>query len=319
MIDATQVLALTGGVGGAKLVWGLAQHIGGDGLMVVCNTGDDFRHLGVDISPDIDTVLYTLGGIAHSERGWGRGEETWSFMRVLQQLGGETWFQLGDGDLALHMERTRRLVRGDSLTDIVDDFRRRFGIGARVVPMSDRAVSTIVHTAEGPLAFQHYFVRERCEPQVTRFEFKGASRAEPSRGFWEGLYSDALQAIVICPSNPFISIDPILSLPGIRKTLRETQAPVIAVSPIIGGQAVKGPTAKMMRELGLQSNAATVFDHYRDLVDGFVIDNVDRALEKDIDVPCHVTTTLMRDAQSKRELAAEVLTFARSIASSRAP
>jgi LPPG:FO 2-phospho-L-lactate transferase len=234
-------------------------------------------------------------------------------MDALERLGGETWFRLGDGDLALHVERTRRLAAGETPGAIIDDMRRRLGVSARIVPMSDHRVRTLVHTPDAVLAFQEYFVKLRCEPAVQRFEFAGADAARPAPGALAALADDALQAVVICPSNPFISIDPLLALPGAREALNACRAPVVAVSPVIGGQAVKGPTAKMMRELGLPVSAAGVAAHYRGLLDGFVLDDADAALAATLDVPCLVTRTLMRTNADKQALAREVLAFARAL------
>src|SRR5712671_4769394 len=266
------VLALSGGVGGAKLALGLCRILPPDTLTVITNTGDDFAHLGLQISPDLDTLIYTLSGNDNSELGWGRRGETWNFMAALEALGGESWFRLGDGDLATHVERTRRLKAGESLSATINDFRRRLGIAARLLPMSDHRVRTRLHTNEGWLDFQDYFVRLRCAPVIDRFEFAGAGDARPLPGFLAALADPQLRAIVICPSNPFISIDPILAVPGVRAALRDCRAPVIAVSPIIGGKAVKGPTAKMMAELGLPVDAAAVARHYGDILDVYVAD-----------------------------------------------
>ena len=207
MSDATRVIALSGGIGGAKLALGLYRALPPDNLMVACNTGDDFEHLGLSISPDMDTVLYTLAGVANPQTGWGRAEETWSFMEALESLGGETWFRLGDADLAVHVERTRRLAAGESLSEVSDDLCLRLGVRARVVPMSDQPVRTMVHTDDGVLAFQRYFVQNRCQPGVTGFTFHGAGDAQPSLPLWEALAGETLAAVVICPSNPFISMN----------------------------------------------------------------------------------------------------------------
>ena len=212
-------LALSGGVGGAKLALGLAHVLPPEDLLVVANTGDDFEHLGLLICPDIDTVTYTLAGIANPETGWGRADESWHFMETLAALGGETWFRLGDRDLALHMERTRRVAAGETLSAVTQDIGRRLGVRPSVAPMSDQPVRTIVETPDGPLPFQHYFVREQCAPHVTGFRFEGADTAKPAPAFAAAL-KNALDAIVICPSNPFISIDPILAIPGVRQALR---------------------------------------------------------------------------------------------------
>jgi LPPG:FO 2-phospho-L-lactate transferase len=308
--EAVRVIALSGGIGGAKLALGLYRILPPDSLMVVCNTGDDFEHLSLLISPDLDTVMYTLAGIANSETGWGREGETWTFMAALEQLGGETWFRLGDADVATHIERTRRLAAGESLSAIADDFSRRLGVRARLVPMCDGPVRTMVHSDDGVLPFQRYFVEQRCAPRVSGFEFRGADAARPPAAVLKALESDRLEAVVICPSNPFISIDPILVVPGMRAAIAACRAPVVAVSPIIGGRAIKGPTAKMMAELGLPASARAVAEHYRGLLDGFVLDDVDAAEAEHIDLPCLPTRTLMTSADDKRALAAEVLAFA---------
>jgi LPPG:FO 2-phospho-L-lactate transferase len=313
----TRVVALSGGIGGAKLALGLYRRLPADSLMVVCNTGDDFEHLGLSISPDLDTVLYTLAGIANPETGWGRAGETWTFMQALEQLAGESWFRLGDGDLATHVERTRRLMAGESLSAISDDFRRRLGVRARVLPMCDQPVRTMVETKDGGLPFQRYFVERRCEPEVLGFEFRGADEASPTPALHEALAGESLEAVVICPSNPFISIDPILAVPGLRAAIAACPAPVVAVSPIIGGRAVKGPTAKMMAELGVPAGARAVAEHYGDLLDGFVLDAADAEAARAIGIPCLCTPILMADDEDKRRLAAEVLAFARRIGGAR--
>jgi LPPG:FO 2-phospho-L-lactate transferase len=304
------VVALSGGIGGAKLALGLYRELPPEALTVVCNTGDDFEHLGLAISPDLDTVLYTLAGIANPETGWGRAGETWSFMQALRELGGETWFRLGDRDLAIHVERTRRLAAGEALSAISLGFCRRFGVRARVLPVSDQPVRTIVRTAGGPLPFQRYFVEQRCAPAVTGFAFEGADAARPLPAIEAALASTELEAVVICPSNPFISIDPILAVPGVRSAIAACPAPVVAVSPIIGGRAVKGPTAKMMAELGLPSHVRTVAEHYAGLLDGFVLDSADAQETEKLNVPCLVARTLMTSEADKRRLAAETLAFA---------
>jgi LPPG:FO 2-phospho-L-lactate transferase len=340
------VLALSGGVGGAKLALGLYRVLPPDTLTVVANTGDDFTHLGVQISPDLDTLLYTLSGNDNPELGWGRRGETWTFMTALEALGGETWFRLGDGDLATHVERTRRLKAGERLSAIMDDFRRRLGIAARLLPMSDDPVRTRLHTQEvvmpakagiqGPVSerssldpgsplrsgrddgsvkgrwldFQDYFVRRRCEPAIDRLEFVGAATAQPHPGFLAAFTDPGLRAVVICPSNPFISIDPILAVPGIRAALRDCPAPVVAVSPIIGGKAVKGPTAKMMAELGLPVDAAAVARHYRDFLDLYIADKADAAAVAGLDLPVVLTRTLMQSLADREALARTVLAAA---------
>jgi LPPG:FO 2-phospho-L-lactate transferase len=301
------VLALSGGVGGAKLALGLCRILPSDTLTIVANTGDDFEHLGLAISPDLDTLLYTLSGNDNPELGWGRRGETWNFMAAIEALGGETWFRLGDGDLATHVERTRRLKAGESLSAIIDDFRRRLGIIARLLPMSDDPVRTRLRTPDGWLDFQDYFVRLRCEPVISELAFEGAETARPYPDFLATFADPDLRAIVICPSNPFISIDPILAVPGIRAALRDCHAPVVAVSPIIGGKAVKGPTAKMMAELGLPVDATTVAKHYSDFLDLYIADEEDAAAVAGLDIPVVLTRTLMQSLADREALARTIL------------
>jgi LPPG:FO 2-phospho-L-lactate transferase len=301
------VLALSGGIGGAKLALGLYRILPRAALTVVANTGDDFEHLGLAISPDCDTLLYTLAGLDNPDLGWGRRDETWTFMKALESLGGETWFKLGDGDLATHVERTRRLAAGESLSQITDDFRRRLGIGARLLPMTDGRVRTRLLTEIGWLDFQDYFVRRHCAPTVREIAFSGADRAQPQAGFLQALADPNLKAVVICPSNPFISIDPILAMPGVCEALRRTPALVVAISPIIGGKAVKGPSAKMMAELGLPVSAAAVARHYRDIIDVYVADEVDADELGDPGVPVVFTRTLMLSVEDREALARRVL------------
>ena len=301
------LLALSGGIGGAKLALGLYRVLPAGALTIIANTGDDFEHLGLAISPDIDTLLYTLAGLDNPELGWGRRDETWTFMQALGSLGGETWFNLGDGDLATHIERTRRLAAGESLSEVTDDFRRRLGISARLLPMSDDRVRTRLLTAAGWLDFQDYFVRQRCAPLVREIAFAGALKARPQPEFLAALADENLRAVVICPSNPFISIDPILAVPGVREALRACAAPVVAVSPIIGGKAVKGPTAKMMAELGLPVDAAAVARHYRDILDFYVADQADAEELYDLDLPVVFARTLMLSLDDREALARAVL------------
>lgn len=309
----TSVLALSGGIGGAKLALGLHQVLPPGELMVVVNTGDDFEHLGLSISPDVDTVLYTLSGLADQTRGWGRADESWNFMAALEALGAESWFRLGDRDLALHVERTRRLAVGKTLSNVTSHFARRLGIASSIVPMTDDKVRTTIVTEEGVLDFQRYFVARRCEPVVKRLTYPGATEARPSAEALDTLASETLQAVVICPSNPWLSIAPVLAIPGWREALRAALVPVIAVSPLVGGRAVKGPTAKIMSELQLDVSASTIVDFYEDIIDGFVLDRSDEQLASRIGVATHVTDTLMNSAADKQRLASQVLDFARSI------
>jgi LPPG:FO 2-phospho-L-lactate transferase len=312
------VLALAGGVGGAKLAEGLAAVLPPGELTVAVNVGDDFEHLGVRISPDIDTVTYTLSGLNNQEQGWGLAGETWQFMDSLERLGGETWFRLGDKDMATHIERTRRLKAGETLSDITLDFARRLGIKQPIVPVSDDPVRTMVTTDQGVLAFQDYFVRLRCAPRVERLEFAGAAEAKLSPTFAAALSAPDLQAIIVCPSNPFLSIQPILSIAGVREALERRRVPMIAVSPIIGGQAVKGPAAKIMEELGMTVSSAGVAGFYGTLLDGLMIDTVDAHLKSEITGPAiDVTDTMMRNADDRRRLAREALAFAERLRETR--
>ena len=307
------VVALSGGIGGAKLALGLYRVLPRGLLTVICNPGDDFDHLGLRICPDADTVLYTLAGIANPEIGWGRAGETWTFMQALSDFGGESWFRLGDGDLALHVERTRRLAHGESWSSICADIARRLGVHARVVPACDEEVRTVVKTPGGRLAFQHYFVRDRCEPAVTGFEFEGTATARPCDPVLDALADSALRCVVVCPSNPFISIDPILAVPGMSHAIRAAGVPVIGVSPIVGGRAVKGPTAKMMDELGLEVSNRAVEHHYGDLVDAWIIDSADAKDAPGFDRPVRTAPTLMRTDVDKDALARVVLAYAAEV------
>ncbi|HVN14999.1 MAG TPA: 2-phospho-L-lactate transferase [Anaerolineales bacterium] len=313
-----KIVALAGGVGGAKLAHGLAQVLPPEDLTVIVNTGDDFEHLGLSISPDLDTVCYTLASLANPDTGWGRVNETWQAMTNLKQLGGPDWFNLGDQDLATHLERTRRLKQGQTLSQITHEFCAAWGVKQTVLPMSDQPVHTIVETDEGALAFQEYFVHRRCEPRVKGFRFDRLEQAEPAPGVREAIQS--ADAIVICPSNPWVSIDPIL------KVLALTPSPlslgergwgegktIVAVSPIIGGETVKGPAAKMYAELGIEPSAFAVANHYRDLLSGFILDAIDAHWKDKIAVQTLVTNTLMKSLTDRAHLAQDVLHFVGSL------
>jgi LPPG:FO 2-phospho-L-lactate transferase len=303
------VVALAGGVGGARLSAGLAQVLPPQALIVIVNIGDDFEHLGLSISPDIDTVTYTLAGLESPETGWGRRDETWNALGVLEKLGGEPWFRLGDRDLGLHLERTRRLKSGETLTQVTQHFANQLGVGCTILPASDHAVPTLVHTDEGVLPFQEYFVRRGCRPHVTGFEFQNVKHALAAPGALAAIQQADL--VIICPSNPWVSIDPILAIPGYRQAL--SGRPVLAVSPIIGGQAVKGPAAKMYAELGIEPSALAVARHYVGLLWGFVLDQVDAsqvAEVSELGMYCAATDTLMRTSAGRRRVAQEVLSLA---------
>jgi len=303
-----KVVALAGGVGGAKLAVGLQEILASGALTVIVNTGDDFDHWGLRISPDLDTVTYNLAGINHPENGWGRVNESYRTLETMGQLGGEDWFRLGDQDLALHLRRTEWLRQGVTLTEVTDRLRRGLGIPSQIVPMSDKPVRTLVHTDEGDLPFQHYFVRLRCAPILIDLSFVGADEAKLPEMARAALHT--ADVIVLCPSNPYLSIDPILSIPGLRHYLRQTTTPKVAISPIVSGQAVKGPAAKIMKELGVLISPHTVVDRYDDFLTGFVLDNADSDWCDSIQIPSLLTDTIMRDLPSKRRLAEQLLTFA---------
>jgi LPPG:FO 2-phospho-L-lactate transferase len=304
-----KIVALAGGVGGSKLAHGLAQVLAPDDLTIIVNTGDDFEHFGLNICPDLDTVCYTLAGLANPDTGWGHVNESWQVMSNIEEMGGPGWFRLGDQDLATHLERTRRLKEGQSLSAIVRDFRDAWGIKHTILPMTDGSVHTMVDTIEhGELQFQEYFVRLRCKPRVKSFRFAGMEAIEPAPDVVEAI--EQSDAVVICPSNPWVSIAPILAVAGLRSRIEAKK--VVAVSPIIGGQAVKGPAAKMYSEMGVQPSALAVAEHYRGLAKGFVLDKIDAHLEEDIrhlEMLTLVTNTLMATTADRRRLAEDVLDF----------
>jgi LPPG:FO 2-phospho-L-lactate transferase len=304
-----KTVALAGGVGGAKLVEGLSKVLRSKDLTVIVNTGDDFVHLGLKICPDLDTVCYTLAGYANPATGWGRSQETWMALETLGILGGPTWFRIGDQDLGLHLERTRRIKDGFSLSQITGEFCAAFGVKVKVLPMSDDDVRTIVITKEGELQFQEYFVRQACRPQITGFRFEGIAAAVPAPGVIKAIQSADL--VVFCPSNPWVSLDPILSVSGIKTALLD-KVKTIGVSPIIGGTTLKGPAAKMYTELGISPSALAVANHYQDILTHFIIDRVDASLDASIQnlgVKTTITNTIMKTQKEKIRLAKEVLEF----------
>ncbi len=302
-----RIAILAGGVGGAKFADGMMRALPDPAaLTVVVNVGDDFEHFGLKICPDLDTVCYTLAGLENPTTGWGRREETWHVMDAVAALGGPTWFRLGDKDLATHLERTRRLRAGEPLSQIVASFCRAWGVPARVLPVTDDPVPTIVLTDEGALPFQTYFVHRRWQPKVLGFRFEGASRARPAPGVLEAL--QGADAVFFAPSNPFVSIDPILAIPGVRASLRGK--PVIAVSPIVGGKALKGPAAKMFRELGCAPSAQAVAEHYQGLITHFVLDKADASQAKGLrsKVPhVWVMDTIMASPEARQRFAQKLL------------
>ena len=302
------VVALTGGVGGAKLVLGLTQIVQAEKLTAIVNTSDDFRHLGLYVSPDIDTLLYTLSGKSNKAQGWGREGESWSFMAALKELGGEDWFLLGDADLALHVLRSARLAKGEALSNIVADFARSWGIDARILPMSDEPVATWLDTDEGALEFQRYFVERRCAPKVSRVRFEGAAEARAAPGVLDAIAG--ADAILVAPSNPYLSVDPIIAVRDIREALGAAKAPVVAVSPLVGGKAVKGPTAKLMDELQVPATNAAIATHYGDLIDGLLIHDGDDAPDG---VSFGSTDTLMTTLEDRVRVARAALDLALSL------
>ncbi|MDP4026599.1 2-phospho-L-lactate transferase [Methylobacterium sp. NEAU 140] len=309
-------VALCGGVGGAKLASGLQHHLQ-DRLSLIVNVGDDFDHLGLRICPDIDTVLYTLSSLNDQFRGWGRARETWNFMHALGQFGGDTWFQLGDLDLALHVVRTHRLGSGETLSAITADIAASLSIPARIIPATDDRLRTKVVTPGQTLDFQRYFVEQQCRPRVEALRFEGADRATVSTGAESSFADDTLAGIVICPSNPYLSVDPILAIPRLRQLLRDRSVPAVAVSPIIGGKAIKGPTTKIMQELGVACTAASIAKHYEGLVDGLIIDEADAEEAEGTSLPTLVTKTLMVDPRSRNELASRTLEFIQRLGGAR--
>lgn len=306
-----KIIALAGGVGGAKLAHGLAQILPPEDLTVIVNTGDDFEHLGLTICPDLDTVCYTLAGLANPDTGWGRENETWNTISNVEKLGGPNWFRLGDQDFATHLERTRRLKEGKSLSQVTREFCTAWGIKQTVLPMTDSPVRTIVDTDEGELAFQEYFVYRHCEPRVKGFRFDGVEVAQPVIGVREAI--ESAQAVVICPSNPWVSIDPILRVLSLGERGWGEGKKVIAVSPIIGGKTVKGPAAKMYAELGIEPSALAVAEHYRNLLTGFVLDSKDGQLSDKFKGKILVTDTLMNSPADRARLAVDVLHFIGSL------
>ncbi|HVX29083.1 MAG TPA: 2-phospho-L-lactate transferase [Nitrolancea sp.] len=315
-IRSGSIVALAGGVGGAKLADGLNAIDDPRGLTVIVNTADDFTLHGLHISPDLDTVLYTLAGIANPETGWGIAGDTFVTMAALARLGGADWFRLGDQDFATHIRRTQRLGEGATLSDVTEEFTRALGVRTttNIVPMTDDRVATLVETGDGLLDFQSYFVRRQHADRVLSVRFDGIEQATMSVRAKTAL--DAVDVVVICPSNPIVSIGPILALPNAYEALRAVTAPVVAVSPIIGGQALKGPADRMLASLGHQATALGVATIYREFLSGMVIDEADAHLAERIEelgMAVLVTDTIMRDTADRRRLAGEVLDFAETV------
>lgn len=303
-----KITVLTGGVGGAKFVLGLQHCAGVAALTAIVNTGDDFRHLGLHVSPDVDTLLYTLSGQASAAQGWGREGESWNFMAAVQSLGGPDWFRLGDGDLALHVLRTQRLAQGETLAEITTDFASTWGIGATILPMSNDPVATWLDTDEGLLPFQRYFVERQCRPATRAIRFEGAASATPAPGVLDAIAG--ADAVFIAPSNPWLSVDPVLAVPGMAEALRQTPAPVVAISPLVGGKAVKGPTTKLMAELGIDADNETIARHYEGVIDGMLHDHSDAPPAS---LRACAAATLMTSLQDKIRVAETAIAFARAL------
>ncbi len=307
------VLAVTGGVGGAKLAVGLAHILKPNQLVFLVNTGDDFRHLGLHISPDLDTLVYSLAGVACPKNGWGRRDETWSFVKTLSDLGGPAWFQLGDKDLALHVYRTQLLNGGASLTEATKEIAEALDVKHSVLPCSDDPIATVVDSEVGELSFQHYFVKHQCRPRVRGIKYDGAEHARLNLS----VDLATISMVVICPSNPYLSVDPILAIPEFRKFLQSPNVPVLAVSPIVQGRALKGPTTKIMTELGYTVDNKTVARHYKELLTGLIVDEGDAAdcvTIRSLGIECIARNTVMRTLDDRIRLAQETLEFGNTLA-----
>ncbi|MDC0185866.1 2-phospho-L-lactate transferase [Gammaproteobacteria bacterium] len=315
MIKKKKILALSGGVGGAKLCRGLDQITDKDELVIIANTGDDFLYLGFYISPDIDTLIYTLAGENNIETGWGRTDETWKAHNVMGGLGADNWFKLGDKDLEMHVYRSKEIQNGTSLTEITQKVSKVWNINSKILPMSNHSIKTIIESDIGTLSFQEYFVKKQCIPKVESITFK-QKEAKASQTLLDEMNDNNLTAIIFAPSNPYLSIDPILSLSEIKNFLRTTSTPVIAVSPVVDGQAVKGPTTKIMTELGVEPSAVSIAKHYDGLIDGLILDVLDQNLVsqvEDIGIRTKVMNTIMHNDQDKIQLAQAALDFAQEI------
>lgn len=302
------LVVLTGGTGGAKLIYGLSLETRPEALFIVCNTADDCILHGLYVSPDIDTITYTLAGISDVTKGWGIEADTFNALEQLARYGRETWFKLGDRDLATHIARTQRLAEGITLSQVTEEIRCAFGVKATILPMSDDRVETRIDTPEGEMSFQEFFVKKRWQPEVKRVLSSGADKSRPAPGVVEAIRKAT--AVIICPSNPVTSIGPILAVPGIRESLRETASRVIGVSPIIGGAPVSGPAHKLMAAVGMEVSASGVAKNYADFMDACVIDTEDRKQGEEIEalgISVETTSIRMDSLADKRRLAREVM------------
>jgi LPPG:FO 2-phospho-L-lactate transferase len=310
----THVVLLAGGVGGAKLAVGLAEALPSDALSIIVNTGDDFEHLGLHVSPDLDTVTYALAGVANPQTGWGVADDTFHAMEMIERYGGPAWFRLGDRDLGTNLMRTSMLRQGKSLTEVTRYLTHQLGAKNIILPMSDESVRTLLDTESGLLGFQEYFVRDGWQPTVKAIRFEGIETAGATEDVMSTL--DRASLIVFGPSNPFLSIDPILAVPGIRERIAGSAAPCIAVSPIIGGKAVKGPAAKLMNELGHDVSPLGIARYYEDLLDGIILDAVDFKMKDNIEklnVRALACNTLMTTLVEKTQLATSLLQWSEEI------
>jgi LPPG:FO 2-phospho-L-lactate transferase len=305
------IVTLAGGVGAARFLEGVVQAVPPEDVTAIVNTGDDITLHGLYISPDLDIVTYTLAGIVEESQGWGVRDDTTNTLAMLKRLGADTWFLLGDSDLATHIRRTELMRAGASLSNVADQLRRALGVATRVLPMSDEPVGTYIQTSQGLMHFEHYLVQRHAQDQVLGVHFEGAAAARPAPGVLEAIRE--ARAVLIAPSNPIVSVGTILAVPGVRDALSETPAPVVAVSPIVGGAAIKGPAAPLMTALGYEVSARGVAACYAGLADVLVIDNVDAELADDIratGMDVVVTDTIMRGPAEKRALAQAVLAAA---------
>lgn len=312
MSRTERVALLIGGVGGAKLAVGLAAILPPERLTIIVNTGDDFEHLSLHISPDLDTVVYNLAGVANPETGWGLAGDTFHAMEMVGQRGGAGWFRLGDRDLGVNLLRADMLRSGKTLSEVTRHLAQSWNVQHPVLPMSDDPVRTWLETEQGELGFQEYFVRERWQPVVKRIVFKNAENARPTPEVLSALESATL--IVIGPSNPYLSIDPILAVPGVRDRIIENPAPCVAVSPIVGGQALKGPAAKLMSELDVAASPDSLARHYDGILDGIIIDTVDQSVVSELEsrgTNAVALNTIMQSLPDKVRLAQELLIWAK--------
>jgi LPPG:FO 2-phospho-L-lactate transferase len=303
-----KITALAGGIGAAKFLLGLTRVMPAEDLHIIANTGDDIELFGLRISPDIDTVIYTLAGVINQTSGWGLAGDTFESLKWLGRYGESIWFNLGDRDLATHIYRTHALRQGKSLTEVTRHIAASLGVSSTILPMTDSYTPTRVLTDEGELHFQEYFVARRCEPRVAGIRFANIEAAQPAEGVLESI--SKADAVIVCPSNPFISIGPILAVPGIRQALQQTAAKVLAITPIIAGQALKGPAADMLRDLGHEVSARGVAAIYQDFVKLFVLDEADQSLQASIEdsgMRVALLNTVMQTLEDKERLARQVV------------